>query len=253
MSLTPNYSGSVIATCDGTGLPGTQCTLSPANPIPMTGSPIIVTALINIPENAAPGTYNVTLHVQDAGPSGTPSRALTLPFTVIQDFAVGSVTPATQTINAGQSASYNLSVLPVGALFTNAVNLSCSGGPPVSLCSFTPNPVTPGNSSAAVVMSVSTTATSADAARSPIVYAMWLALPALVLFRKREKVRLPALMLGLVLLALLLPSCGGGGKNGGGGGGQQQGTQPGIFTITVTGTSGSLSHSATPSVTLIVN
>src|SRR3984957_11993192 len=253
VSVTPNYSGSVIATCDGTALPGTQCTLSPANPIPMTGSAVIVTALINIPENAAPGAYSVTLHLQDAGPGGTPSRALTLPFTVIQDFAVGSLTPATQAINVGQSASYNFSVLPVGASFTNAVNLSCSGVPAVSLCSFTPNPVTPGNNSAAVVMSISTTATSANSARSRIVYAMWLALPALVLFRKRPKVKFPALMLGFVLLALLLPSCGGGGKNGGGGGGQQQGTQPGTYTITVTGTSGSLTHSATPTVTLIVN
>ncbi len=253
ISLTPNYSGSASVTCDATGLPGTQCTLSPANPIPISGSAIILTALINIPANAAPGTYNVMVHAQDAGAGGTPSGALTLPFTVIQDFAVGSLTPPTQTINAGQSASYNLSVLPVGASFSNAVNLSCSGAPAVSLCSFTPNPVTPGNNSAAVVMSVSTTSTSAAAVGNPLVYAMWLALPALVLFRKRPKMKFPTLMLGLLMLALLLPSCGGGGKNGGGGGGQQQGTQPGTYTITVTGTSGSLSHSATPTVTLIIN
>jgi hypothetical protein len=60
------------------------------------------------------------------------------------------------------------------------------------------------------------------------------------------------------MLALLLMSCGGGasssvaGSNAGGGGGQQQGTQPGTYTITVTGTSGTLTHQA-PTVTLIVN
>ncbi|MGB9360777.1 MAG: hypothetical protein WCA99_04200, partial [Candidatus Sulfotelmatobacter sp.] len=58
------------------------------------------------------------------------------------------------------------------------------------------------------------------------------------------------------ILALLLASCGGGGSNGGGGGGgggggQQQGTQPGTYTIIVTGTSGTLSHQST--VILIVN
>jgi len=59
---------------------------------------------------------------------------------------------------------------------------------------------------------------------------------------------------------LLLTSCGGGGSNGGttggsgggGGGQQQQGTQPGTYTITVTGTSGTLSHQAS-AITLIVN
>ena len=55
-------------------------------------------------------------------------------------------------------------------------------------------------------------------------------------------------------LALLLPSCGGGTGNGGGGGGggQQQGTQPGTYTITVTGTSGTLIHQAS-TITLVVN
>jgi hypothetical protein len=60
-------------------------------------------------------------------------------------------------------------------------------------------------------------------------------------------------MLGLFLLAFTLLSCGGGtGIGGGGGGGQQQGTQPGTYTITVTGTSGTLSHAASP-VTLVVS
>jgi len=40
---------------------------------------------------------------------------------------------------------------------------------------------------------------------------------------------------------------------GGGGGGQQQGTQPGTYTITVTGSSGTLSHPAPSTITLIVN
>ena len=71
---------------------------------------------------------------------------------------------------------------------------------------------------------------------------------------KRAKLALASSLLGLFLLALLLPSCGGGGSNGGGGGGgQQQGTQPGTYTITVTGASGSLSHAAPSTVTLVVN
>jgi hypothetical protein len=165
-------------------------------------------------------------------------------------------------------------VLPVGVSFANAVTFSCSGAPVISLCNFTPNPVTPGNSAAAVVMNITTTSNSASLYpprpdRAVFFYALRLALPGLVLLvtrRRKEHTRftLPAFLLGLLLLALLLPSCGGGGRNGGGtdgvgggggggGGGQQQGTQPGTYTITVTGTSGTLSHPAPSTITLIVN
>jgi hypothetical protein len=60
-------------------------------------------------------------------------------------------------------------------------------------------------------------------------------------------------------LLLWLPSCGGGGSNGGssggggGGGGQQQGTQPGTYAITVSASSGTLSHAAASTVSLIVS
>ncbi len=262
ISLTPNYTGSANATCNATALSGTQCTLTPANPITFSGSPVTIAALINIPSNAAVGNYGVNVNVQDS--SSSLSHSLTLPFTVIQDFTLGAPTPATQTINPGQSANYNFSVLPIGASFTNSVSLSCSGGPAVSLCSFTPNPITPGSSSAAVVMTITTTASSASNAKPSIYYALWLALPALALLgagnrRKHpRKLALPASLLGLFLLGLLLSSCGGGGTNGGGGGGgggggtQQQGTQPGTYTITVIGTSGTLTHQAA-TVTLVVN
>ena len=36
-------------------------------------------------------------------------------------------------------------------------------------------------------------------------------------------------------------------------GGQQQGTQPGTYTLTVTGTSGTLAHQAPSTITLVVN
>ncbi len=196
---------------------------------------------------------------------------MTIALTVYQDFTLSSLTPTTQTITPGESASYNFSVLPVGSSFTNAVTLSCSSTPVIAaLCSFTPSSVTPGSSSAAVVMTVATTSSSASLFpsgpnRAVFFYALSLALPGLALLatrgrgRKRARRTLPASVLGFLLLTLLLPSCGAAGSNGGGGGGgglvggQQQGTQPGTYTITVTGTSGTLSHQAPSTITLVVS
>ena len=259
-----SYSGQVTTACDATALSGTQCTLSPLNSVTVgSGAVVAVNAFINVPTNAVPGTYNININTQDM--TGAPIHAWTIALTVNQDFAVGSLTPTTQTITAGESASYNFSVLPVGASFTNAVTFSCSGGPVISLCSFTPNTVTPGSNSAAVVMQITTTSDSAvPALPGPAATAayriLWLGLPGLALLgikrrgRKHAKTSLPASLPGFFLLAMLLTSCGGGGSNGGGGGGGLlQGTQPGTYTITVTGTSGALNHPAPSTVTLVVN
>jgi hypothetical protein len=265
------YSGQVNATCDATALPAAQCMLSPSNPITIaSGAAVASTVSINVPNSATPGLYNIKINTQDI--TGAPSSSLTIALTVNQDFAIGSVTPTTQTITVGESASYNLSVLPVGASFTGAVTLSCSSVPVISaLCNFTPNPVTPGSSSAAVVMSINTTSSSASVsplqpkrAVPVLFYALWMALPGLVLLGIREcrgkhaKLSRLTSLLPLLVLAWSLSSCGGGGSNGGGdggggGGGQQQGTQPGTYVITVIGASGTVSHSAASTVTLVVS
>jgi hypothetical protein len=75
------------------------------------------------------------------------------------------------------------------------------------------------------VMNITTTSNSANTFPGKdrvFFYALWLALPGLALLatsghgRKHAKLTFPASLLGLLLLAFLLPSCGGGGSNGGG-------------------------------------
>ena len=270
LSLTSsfNYAGVVNATCNATALGGTQCTLSPENPIAViSGGTAALTASLNVPNNAAPGTYKINIVLQDT--SGEPSHTWPITLAVGQDFTISALSPASNTVNPGQTATYNFNVLPVGSSFTNSVALSCTGAP--APCSFSPSSVIPGNSSAAVVLTISTVASSASVAHplnrkhAIALYVLWIALPGVVLggLRKNKSwERKPVCTLLFVLgLAMLLNSCGGGGSNGGGAtgpgggggiGGQQQGTVPGTYNLTVTGTSGALTHQSPSAVKLIV-
>jgi hypothetical protein len=255
------YSGNINATCDASALAGTMCVLSPVNPVTVTsGGSASFTATVNVPNNAIPGNYNVNINTQDA--TGAPSHSLTVALTVAQDFTLTSSTP-TQTVTAGQqSGAYQLTIQPVGSTYTAAVTLSCTTGLPVQAqCVFNPSSAqTPGNSAVDAVMNISTTLASGSQLRpfrvatlAAALYAPWLLLPGMAIgwivvgtrgpTRKRGGLGLRLL---LVLLTWFLPSCSGV-SNGGGG---TTGT-PVTYNVTVTGTSGSLSHST--QVTLIVN
>jgi hypothetical protein len=162
MMFTPStyYTGNINATCVASSLAGATCSLNPGNPIIVNlGSTESLVATIGVPSSATPGTYNVNLNTQDT--TGVPSHNFTVAVTV-QDFLVASST-ASRTVAAGQTtAAYNLTVQPTGASFSGAVALSCPSGLPAGAqCVFSPStPVTPGNTSAPVGMSISTGATT---------------------------------------------------------------------------------------------
>jgi len=250
ITSTFNYSGQVTATCDASALAGTLCSISPANPIAVaSGAAVNLNVSLNVPNDATPNTYSIKLNTQDSG--GAPSHSLTLALTVGQAFTIGSLSPSSQTISTGQSASFNFSVLPDGASFTGTVSLACSGAPAISVCAFTPNPVTPGGTSVAVVLNVSTTKASSQTAL-PIAFLLTggFLLPALAICGSRTR-RSLVLLAALSIIAAL-PSCGGGTGGGGSSGGQHQGTQPGTYSISVIGTSNSIVVTSPP-VTLTVN
>jgi hypothetical protein len=276
VSVTPNYSGSVNATCDASAIPAAQCTLTPANPVPISANAAApVTVSLNVPNTVVPAAYNINLTVADS--SGQPTQTVQLPITVITDFSVSSST-STQTVTAGQtSGAYQLAIAPnpPGSSFNGAVTLSCSAGLPAGAqCIFDPStPQAPGSSAVDVTLNISTTAGSSDmrprtmgraktrtrTSVAAILYLPWLLLPGIVIGwgmagtrrgarHRRGGLRWMVLLLLLTLfLSLFLPSCGGV-SNGGGGG--TTGT-PVTSIVTVTGTSGLLSHST--QVTLVVD
>ncbi len=207
-----SYTGNINATCDATALPGAMCTLSPANPIVLaSGGTSTLIATINVPNSAGAAAYNVQISAQDV--TGAPNHSAVVQLTVGQDFLVKSATPS-QTVTAGQTTGpYNLTVQPVGSSFTGAVTLACSAGlPSQAQCSFSPSgAITPGTSAVDVVMSIATKAGSAainpPARRSLALYAIWLAMPGLVVVAaattKRKKKRLSQLFFPSVLLFAL--------------------------------------------------
>jgi len=264
LAATTFYGGKVNVTCDASALSGATCTLSSANPVIVaTGGTANLNATINVPNSAAIGGYNFPIRAQDT--TGAPVHTFTVSLAVGQDFLVTSST-ASQSVNAGQSTGpYNLTIQPVGSSFNAAVTLSCAGLPALAHCLFNPSTaVTPGASAANVVMSISTTATTTalrgSAGYRSIFYAVWLLLPGIVIgwggIGRRLRQRRPGALCSVAILLLLLgilTSCGG--VSTGGGGGGQQGTPPGTYKITVTGTSPGAASDAGQStqVTLIVN
>jgi uncharacterized protein (TIGR03118 family) len=183
------------------------------------------------------------------------------------DFNI-SASPATLTIAAGQTASFTVNLNGLNG-FNSAVNLSCSGLPANSSCSFSPASVTP--PSGGTVMSTLKISSSSSPympasviAKNPSggLYATLLPIPALVLLgllsvgRGRNeslagKYRTRSLVgaLGLLLATtILFVASGCGGYNSANNNGN--GTQRGTATVMITGTSNGLTHST--SVTLTV-
>ena len=226
--------------CGGSVAPGASCTIS------VTFSPIDAgsrSGMLTLTDNA--GTQTVPL-------SGTG-----------MDFAITS-SPTSQSVSAGQGASYSLTLAPQGG-FSQTVNLACTGAPSESTCTLTPSTTTlNGTASATVAVAVSTTAPSLAPPQGRFLppgmkglgrvfwpYALlWLAsVLALAVARRRRA----AWLLGAGLLIVVLWSaCGGGGTTAPPP--SNPGTPAGTYTVDVTATDASTSTlTHTIKLTLTVN
>ncbi len=169
------------------------------------------------------------------------------------DFGLVS-SAGSDTITDGQTATYKLTVTPIAGSFTGSIQLSCSGQPSGTTCAFSPSAVTPGANPATVTMSITTAATTsrllpAGSGSSYFAFAAWLPFQGFGLFgvvfigsKPRSKKLAAFVVLALLIAALLFMSACAGGTGIVSTGGQN-GTQTGTYTISATGTSGSLKHS----------
>ncbi len=209
-------------------------------------------SFINIVNN---GVLPLDIQIADMNHDGTPDIVfpwfpgigvlLNTATAVAQDFAITAASGSTssQTISAGQTASFNLVVVPMGS-FTGTVNLSCAVTPASATaptCSLSTSSLQIGSSGAQpVIVKVSTTSATAAVEFShslppgtmPLTWSLLLLGSAWLCGRNRR--RLLVLGAPVILLALAFcASCGGGSSS------SSQGTK---YDVTVTATAGSVSQ-----------
>jgi hypothetical protein len=160
-----------------------------------------------------------------------------------------SVSPASQTVPAGQTAPYTVLLSPIGA-FGDNVALACSGAPSGATCNFSSTSVSfsQGTGSASAALNITTTpqpVSIADGRHRGSLYALALLVPGMAFFgvgvgsRRRRTRWLGLLALSIVFaLVALQPACSSNKQQP-----QVSGTPSGTYSMTVTATSGTFSQS----------
>lgn len=234
------YSAAQSVQLSDTGTGATvYCTTDGTTPVvgtsPECSSPIEVDSSETIQAIAAMPGYTASSVVSAAYVINIPAP----------DFTI-SLNPASAGIASGSSGSVTVNI---GALngFSQSVALACSGLPEGVSAQFMPTTVT-GSGSSSLTLTVAANAASNRPGPEipPAPVATLAALVGWCRFR-RKSYRLFFLNILLCTLALLsLSACGGGGTAP-----QQGGSTTTVTSVTITGNSGSLSHSTTLSLTII--
>jgi uncharacterized repeat protein (TIGR01451 family) len=259
ITFTDNLTGVAVTFNSATAASGSCPQSASSNTIVCTipslqsGSSSTVTVTLT-PSSA--GSFNggaVTVSSTENDPD--PSNNSTTVTALATDFTV-DVEPKNQSIAAaGDTALYHVTVSPLPPPFTTNISLSVSGLPSASSPSFNPNPVSLASGGPVTsALSIATTARPIPIARSGRSHTLVVAfvLPGLVLLgvgvgSERRRRRVTGILLCFILLTLLAwqPACS-----------KTQtiqptgGTPPGTYTLTLTATSGTLSHNQTFTITV---
>lgn len=200
-------------------------------------------AFVVVPNDA--GQYSVTASVFGSNNTNTNNTA-SQSFTT-SGYTVAILPPA-QAVSAGTLATFGVLVNPTAGAFGGSVSFSCSALPAGAACNFSPSTVSLMNGAQQSTLNLTTTAQPVSTVgsarwRQPL-YALWLMVPGMALLglsmgpRLGKKKRVLGLLMLSVFFTLILlqPSCSSNKTPP-----PVTGTPSGVYSLTVTVTSGSYS------------
>ena len=238
------FSGTVGLACSG--LPtGATCGFTPASPV--TAGPVTLT--ISTTGSTPAATSTVTITGTASGLTNQTAQVM-LTVTAGPNFTIAA-SPATATIGTpGGSAASTISATASGG-FSAAVSLACAvtgGGSPAPTCSLSSNSITPGSTAGLTVNTTANTASNSPRSTG-LFYALLLPIGGITLlgagFSSRRKMIVGMLLVCMVITGFVFMTACSSGSSSSNNTPPNNGTPAGTYTVTVTGTSGSLAAETT--------
>lgn len=232
-----NSDFTTTTTCAGSIAVGTPCAISVVFKPSIAGAE---TANLVITDGDSTSPQTVTL-------SGTGASTTTPSFSL-------SASPTALAVAQGASGTFMVTATPAGG-FKQAVALACTGAPANSTCTVAPTSVTPSDGVTPVTATVTVATTAPSFVTPPFAprgtplfllrtLPLLLAFSLLLFLARRQRFTIRLRLAASMAAFLVLAGCGGGNMAPTGG------TPKGSTTLTVSGTSGSLTGSATVSLTV---
>jgi Subtilase family/Abnormal spindle-like microcephaly-assoc'd, ASPM-SPD-2-Hydin len=150
------------------------------------------------------GTTNVSVSASNNGSAFSSASNVQI---TVTNFGV-AVSPSSASVNAGQTATYQVTVSAQGGAFASGITLGCSNLPSGAACTFNPPSLAPGGATAQSTLTISTTARAASSPAIRRTLSSALTMSLIVMWCSAPRRRRAAAAVPVVLLGALI-ACGG--------------------------------------------